>query len=373
LTDQRRTILHIIPSLQQGGAERILSDVVTQMVGDHHHHIVTLLDEPPFFDLGNADLTTLRMDRTRWDIGAARRLMKVADQVRPSLIHTWMYHANVLSTVLHSRAPILWSIHNTDLSPSGTRLRTRLINRAGAGLSQFVPSLVAYCSQSAKDIHEAIGYAVRKGRLIENGVDTAALFRDERLRRDSRRALGLAGDQFVACSLARFSPQKDHSTMLAAIAQARTKIPQLRVLLVGSGCDSSNPALREMVQQFGLAGAVLMLGERHDINAILNASDVLVVSSAFGEALPLAILEASAVGLPVISTAAGNVAELGLVDTIVPIRDPARLAEAIGAAALQPHVPASAAARRHLVETRFSTDRMLSAYAATYRELLGRL
>src|SRR5689334_22125513 len=65
LTDQGRTILHIIPSLRQGGAERILSDVVTKLGGDHRHHVVTLLDEPPFFDLGDADLTTLRMDRTQ--------------------------------------------------------------------------------------------------------------------------------------------------------------------------------------------------------------------------------------------------------------------------------------------------------------------
>ncbi|TPQ40872.1 hypothetical protein C2U70_04155 [Bradyrhizobium guangdongense] len=343
------------------------------MGGDYRHHVVTLLDEPPFFDLGGADLTTLKMDRTRWDFGAVGRLTMVADQVRPSLIHSWMYHANLLSIVLRRRAPVLWSIHNTDLSQSGTRLRTRLINRAGAGLSQIVPNLIAYCSKSAKDIHEAVGYAARKGRLIENGVDTTALFPEAKLRRDSRRALGFADAEFVACSLARFSPQKDHATLLAAIAQARTTAPELRMLLVGSGCDRDNPALREMVQQFGLDDAVLMLGERHDINAILNAADLLVVSSAFGEALPLAILEASAVGLPVVSTAVGNVGELGLVDSIVPIRDSARLAEAIGAAASQLHAPERAAAKRHLIKTRFSTDRMLSAYAATYRELLGEL
>lgn len=373
MTDQGRTILHIIPSLRQGGAERILSDVVTKLAGATRHHVVTLLDEPPFFERGNADLTTLRMDRTRWDFGAVGRLVKVADQVRPCLIHSWMYHANLLSMVLRRHAPVLWSIHNTDLSPNGARLRTRLINRAGAGLSHLVPSLIAYCSKSAKDIHEAIGYAKRKGRLIENGADTTALFPDAKLRHDSRRALGLIDTEFVACSLARFSPQKDHATLLAAIAQARAKVPQLRILLVGSGCDSDNPALHDMVKRFGLQDAVLTLGERHDINAILNVSDLLVVSSSFGEALPLAILEAAAVGLPVISTAVGNVGELGLVDSIVPIRDSARLAEAIGAIASQPQAPESAAAKRHLVQSRFSTDRMLSAYDATYRELLGRL
>jgi glycosyltransferase involved in cell wall biosynthesis len=367
LATGRPTILHIIPSLRQGGAQRILSSIVTQQTDSYRHHVVTLLDEKPFFAIGDIDLTAIGMDRSGLDISAVGRLVRTVDQARPVLIHAWMYHANFLSTLLrrHNR-PILWSIHNTDLSSAGTRVRTRLVNRAGVVLSHVVPSLILYCSRSARNIHEAIGYAKGKGRIIENGVATALIFPDDGLRRTCRRELGLADSDFVVCSLGRFAPQKDHATLIEAMARARATVPQMRGLLVGSGCGPENSALSNALHGSGLRETVQTLGERRDINAILNASDLLVMSSAFGEAMPLAILEAAAVGLPIVSTAAGNVAELELVDEVVPTSDPARLAAAIGAAASRPRSAEAAAAKRRLVEGRFSIDRMLSSYVETY-------
>ena len=372
LTAGKKTILHIIPSLRQGGAEKILSTVVTQTTEAYAHHIVTLLDDPPFFDLGAADLSRVSMHRSQLDIGAIGRLARAVDQVRPALIHTWMYHANFLSMFLLGRAvPILWSIHNTNLSKTHSRFRTRCINAAGVGLSYFVPDLIAYCSKSAKDVHEGIGYASRKSRLIENGVAVSDLFPDRALRQTSRRGLALADTDVVVCSLARFDPQKDHDTLLDAIARSRVNVPHLRLLLVGSGCEPQNQPLVDALRRSGLMDCTLLLGERRDINGILNASDLLVVSSAFGEAMPLAVLEAAAVGLPVVSTAIGDIAGLNLADAIVPVQEPAQLANAIAAFATKAYPAETSAAKRRLVESRFSADRMLSSYDETYRTLLA--
>ena len=372
VTAAKKTILHIIPSLRQGGAEKILSTVVSQMTDAYAHRIITLLDDAPFFDLGAAELLTVRMDRSRLDIRAIGRLVQTVDQVRPALIHAWMYHANFLSMFLIARAaPILWSIHNTNLSKTHTRLRTRCINTASAGLSYFVPSRIVYCSKSAKNAHEAIGYAAGKSRVIENGVTVSDLFPDGALRQAMRRKLGLADTDFVVCSLARFDAQKDHATLLETIVRSRAIVPHLRILLVGTGCEPQNHILTDALRRSGLMECALLLGERRDINGILNASDLLVVSSAFGEALPLAILEAAAVGLPVVSTAIGDIEDLNLADAIVPAQDPAQLANAITAFATKPYSAEASAAKRRLVESCFSTERMLSSYDQTYRELMA--
>ena len=372
MTAGKKTILHIIPSLRQGGAEKILSTVVSQMTDAYAHRIVTLLDDAPFFDHGTADLLTVGMDRSRLDIGAIGRLVRTTGQLRPALIHAWMYHANFLSMFLLARAaPILWSIHNTDLSKTHTRLRTRCVNWAGAGLSYVVPSRIVYCSKSAKNAHEAIGYSPTKSRVIENGVTVSDFFPDGALRRAMRRELGLADTDFAVCSLARFDPQKDHATLFDTIVRSRAIVPQLRILLVGTGCEPQNQLLTDALRRSGLMECALLLGERRDINGILNASDLLVVSSAFGEALPLAILEAAAVGLPVVSTAIGDIESLNLADAIVPAQEPAQLANAITAFATKPHSAAASAAKRRLVERGFSTERMLSSYDQTYRELLA--
>jgi glycosyltransferase involved in cell wall biosynthesis len=273
--------------------------------------------------------------------------------------------------LLGRAVPILWSIHNTNLSKTHSRFRTRCINAADAGLSYFVPNLIAYCSNSAKDVHERIGYASRKSRLIENGIAVSDLFPDRALRQTFRRELALADTDFVVCSMARFDPQKDHDTLLDAITRSCATVPHLRLLLVGTGCEPQNQPLIDAVRRSGLMQRALLLGGRHDINGILNASDLLVVSSAFGEAMPLAVLEAAAVGLPVVSTAVGDIEDLDLADAVVPVQEPVQLANAIAAFATKPHPAEKSAAKRRLVESRFSAARMLSSYDETYRELLA--
>jgi glycosyltransferase involved in cell wall biosynthesis len=368
----KATILHIIPSLGQGGAERILSTVVTRTADRYRHHILTLLDGEPFFDIADAGMTVLGMDRTRMDLAAVGRLNRSVGLLRPELIHAWMYHANFLTVPLAGRRiPILWSIHNTGLSTIKSRRRTRWINRVCAGLSHLVPDLIVYCSRSARDAHEAIGYSRRKTRVIENGVDLTSLFSHSGLRRICRRELGIADGQFVICSLARFDPQKGHMLLLDAVARARSATPDIRLLLIGTGCEPQNRALAEALQRFGLSECTLLLGARHDINRLLNASDLLVMCSTFGEALPLAILEAAAVGLPVVASAVGSIEELNLADTIISTPEPARFADAICAMAAQPYPKAAASAKRRLVEKELSAGRMLSAYDAVYRELLS--
>jgi glycosyltransferase involved in cell wall biosynthesis len=206
--------------------------------------------------------------------------------------------------------------------------------------------------------------------VIENGVDTASLFPDAELRGTSRRALAIDDADFVVCSLARFDPQKDHTTLLGALARAAAAVPRLRVLLVGAGCEPQNQVLLDALRRVGLTECTLLLGERRDVNAILNASDLLVVSSAFGEALPLAIIEAAVVGLPIVSTAVGNVEDLHLVDTIVPTQEPAQIARAVADLAAQPYPAEASAQKQRLAGSRFAARRMLAEYDAIYRRLL---
>jgi glycosyltransferase involved in cell wall biosynthesis len=368
----KATVLHIIPSLRQGGAERILSTVVTRTSDLYRHHIVTLLDGEPFFDIADAGMTVLGMNRARMDFAAIGRLKRTVGLLRPELIHAWMYHANLLTVPLAGdRIPILWSIHNTGLSKAKSRRRTRWINRVCAGLSQLVPDLIVYCSRSARDAHETIGYARRKTRVIENGVDVTSLFPDSGLRRMCRRELGIADSQFVICSLARFDPQKGHMLLLDAVARARSAVSGVRLLLIGTGCEPHNRVLADALQQRGLSECTLLLGARHDVNRLLNAADLLVMCSTFGEALPLAILEAAAVGLPVVASAVGSIEELNLADTIISTPEPARFADAICAMAAKPYPRAAASAKRRLVEKDLSAGRMLSSYDAVYRELLS--
>jgi glycosyltransferase involved in cell wall biosynthesis len=124
--------------------------------------------------------------------------------------------------------------------------------------------------------------------------------------------------------IARVDPMKDHATFLAAAALAVLTRPDLAFVLVGHGTE-------DLVVPPSLSGRLWALGERDDIDQILPALDLAVLSSAFGEGFPNVIGEAMASGVPLIGTNVGDVAAIlgDVAGKVVPPRDPAALAAGI--------------------------------------------
>src|SRR6185295_14480221 len=163
-----------------------------------------------------------------------------------------------------------------------------------------------------------------KGLTIWNGIDVQTFaFRGP-----------AAGGDLVTVS--RLEPVKDLPTLLKAVAIARRARPELRLRVVGDGSERSN--LERLAQSLGLAEAVSFLGERRDVAEILSGASTFV-SSSITEGVSLTLLEAMAVGLPVVATAVGGnpeVAVEGVTAALVPPGDPEALAAAIVATAGDP-------------------------------------
>jgi glycosyltransferase involved in cell wall biosynthesis len=106
--------------------------------------------------------------------------------------------------------------------------------------------------------------------------------------------------------VARLEPVKDQAMLLRAFAAVRAVVPQARLCLVGDG--SLRGSLERQAIAAGLGDAVMFLGQRADVEAILPAFDVFALSSS-SEGLPLTILEAMAAGLPCVATDVGAVTD----------------------------------------------------------------
>lgn len=362
-------LVHVIPALGQGGAERLLAELIRHTAHRVTHRIITLTAEPPFFDFGPAEIISLGLKRGEVSAAALRQARAAARAFAPDLLHAWLYHGNLAGSLMALRGtPLIWSIHNTTLPRAGTKPLTRLIARLGGPLSRLSPDCIIYCSDSARAWHEErLRYAPKHGRVIRNGVDFAAFAFDPAARARLRAEWGLREDQVAIGTIGRFDPQKDHVTLAAALARLDSRTTTW--VLAGAGCDAQDPALRAMLVRSGMAPRTLPLGRHTDMRALLSALDLLVIGSAFGEALPVVALEAVANDLPVVATRVGSVEDLVIDPALLARpRDPQDLVRAITAAwpLLRQGRPNQATARKRAALTQ---DHSMAATAARYHQL----
>jgi len=142
--------------------------------------------------------------------------------------------------------------------------------------------------------------------------------------------LGISDETFLIGSVGRFAPQKDHKNLITALGRFKSKFETFHVLLVGKDCDEKNEELKKLISANSLERYVSLLGPRNDIVHVMNALDVHVTSSAFGEAFPNVICEAMSCGTVCVTTDVGDAGEIVKGSgRVVPPSDSKALADAI--------------------------------------------
>jgi glycosyltransferase involved in cell wall biosynthesis len=144
-----------------------------------------------------------------------------------------------------------------------------------------------------------------------------------------RRELGVSPNSIVIAALGNLRPEKDLETFLLAARHILDVIPSAEFLLIGDGPERDR--LKQTVDELHLTKQVYFLSDRSDVADLLGAIDILVMSSST-ESFPNAILEAMAVGRPVVATNVGGIPELveeGQTGFLVPVRDPTAIADRV--------------------------------------------
>jgi glycosyltransferase involved in cell wall biosynthesis len=182
-----------------------------------------------------------------------------------------------------------------------------------------------------------------------------------------RAELGIPEHAPVVGNVANFKAAKDHPTLLAAAARVRERLPEVRFVLIGQG--PLEPETRRLAAELGLDETVVFTGFRTDAHRLLAALDVFTLSSTY-EGLPIALIEAMALGRPAVVTRVGGVPEVlddGAQGLLVPPRDPAALADGLlrllGDPGLRDRMGAAARVRAADFDIRKAVARMEQVYA----------
>jgi glycosyltransferase involved in cell wall biosynthesis len=181
-----------------------------------------------------------------------------------------------------------------------------------------------------------------------------------------RERLGLAADASIAANVAALVPHKDHATLIDAAKRLEQRFPSLHWVVAGEG--ELRPVLEEHIYRLGLWGRVHLIGHLDQPERLIADSNLFVMSSR-QEGLGTSVLEAMALGIPIASTTAGGLPELvgkgaGL---LVPPREPAALAEAVGRILDEVELRQELIQRAQVEVLRFTDQRMAEEVGLVYR------
>jgi glycosyltransferase involved in cell wall biosynthesis len=300
--------------------------------------------------------------------GAARigRMARLLRQDRPDIFHahlTWPFACKwALAAASAARTPVIVAtaqlFGEVDLDAS-RRTQAWLLGR------QF-DRVIAVSQDTHDRLHRELGWPLERLTVIPNAVDVER-YRDRG--GADRSSLDDSTGRPVVLVPARLEPQKGHRYLL----EAARELPGVRFACAGSG--SLTAELTEIAERLGVADRVAFLGYRDDIADLLSGCDLVVLPS-LDDGLPLALIEASAAGVPVVATDVGGTGELVVAEKtglLVAPRDPRALAQAVARLIAEPALARRlGAAGRQRARQHFSTDSMVEAVEGEYRRLLAR-
>ena len=297
-------ILHIISTLDVGGAELNLLRLLKSMDRDAFENHVACMTQPGTtahkMEQIGIPVHSLNMKKGVPDPRALLRLRFLAGLTRPGIIQCWMYHANLIGLTLLKPKTTLWNIRCSDMDLSYYTRGYRWSVKTGAVVSR-IPEAVIVNSHAGRKAHEELGYRPKRWVIIPNGFDTDVFMPDPNARSEIRAELNIPENALVIGLIGRFDPMKDHGTFFQASKLFLESNPRTHFILAGKNVTQENPriVLTDNTEQFHL------LGEREDVERILACLDI-ATSSSISEGFPNVIAEAMACGIPCVTTDAGD-------------------------------------------------------------------
>lgn len=364
-------VLQILPELNAGGVERIVTVVSDHLATHGHQSIVVSHGGRLVAELEKSGARHISLPVHRKSLGSLfqiRPLRRILEQEQPDILH------------IHSRVPgwIAWLAWRK-LNPQA---RPRLVSTVHGFYSVNAYSAIMTRGERVIAVSECIRDYISKSfphtpanviRLVRHGIDPA--HDPSGFQPDAAWLAGwrkefphFAGKQLLVLP-GRITRLKGHEDFLKLISALRQTNPQIHGVIVGDTHPRKRAyldELRQLVQQLGLARDVTFVGHRSDLREVLAVCDVTFSLSTSPESFGLTSLEALALGRPVVGYDHGGVGEL-LCEFFpagrVPLRDEKALLATTQKLLSTPHPPAP-------VKEPFTLDAMCRGTLDVYRELL---
>ncbi|MDA9355727.1 glycosyltransferase [Gammaproteobacteria bacterium] len=328
-------VVHVIVSLEVGGAERMLERLVYECDKNPSikQSIITLKNSGSIgqrLEMKNIEIIPIGMRSFFSFPLVIYKLIQIFKTKKPNAVYTWMYHADLiggLAAYMCRVKHIVWGIRNTKI-PQKKFSQTFLVIKTCSLLSNYVPTKIICCAQTAKIEHIRLGYCRDKMQVIPNGYELSLFNLNPETRGGVRKRLGLSEQVTLIGTIGRFDPLKDFHNFVSAASIVCKSRKDIYFIMIGKNLDRNNNELMSWINRSACKDNFILLGECEPID-FLNAMDLYCISSK-SEGFPNTVAEAMAMQLPCVVTDVGDASEI-IQDfgKVVPPENPEKLALAL--------------------------------------------
>jgi glycosyltransferase involved in cell wall biosynthesis len=365
-----RVILNIIQGLDKSKFEIFLLSLSSKGWSQYVKQARDMSDE---LAAAGAKIVNLKIPKGVDLFLAVPKLIRAIKRIGPDIIHTHLLRGNIYGRIAArlSKIPVVSTIHNEDRWVLGKTFIDWVTHKVDQYTLPFAQAFIAVAPNVKEFLlqHES-KIPEEKIIVIRNSVDTRVFFKDEKVREQKRRELGLINEMKAVATVGRFDTQKDPLALVDAMSIVFSKNNLAKFFWVGEGPLRS--AVEKRMREKNIENRFILLGERQDVSQLLRAFDVFVLSS-LHEGLPIALLEAMATGIaPVATNVSGNrvVIEDGKSGLLAKVSNPQSIAQRI--VYLLEHEEARKSISEEAVR-RIQTDYSLEQFCKLHEELYLRV
>lgn len=308
-------ILHLIESLEFGGAQRRLVNDLRYIDKNRFENIVCVLFNSLSLEgeIAASGVKVYRLDfKSVFNVPGFFRLLKAIRVFKPDIIHTQLFWADIFGRIAGKILGIQYvvsTIQSSVYEPESGYLFSRKRKLLDYVTGKMVNGKYIAVSKSVKEsIIRRLGIKRNNIRVIYNYVDSSSLNKIDSGEADKlKNELGIADSDIVLSTVGRLNPPKGHRFLFEAFSILKPEFPSLKLLVVGDG--QSRSELGAYARSLGIEKKIIFLGLRQDAKELIAVSDIFVFPT-LSEGMPVSLLEAMTLRKVCVASSIGPIREV---------------------------------------------------------------